>query len=47
MPNFGAMTSQHILYIPMVILLGMILGYIAGSRAVRAEYERQRRKMKE
>ncbi|EYF04345.1 hypothetical protein [Chondromyces apiculatus] len=47
MPNFGEMTSQHVLYIPAVLMIGMIVGYILGSRAVRAELERQRRRMKQ
>jgi hypothetical protein len=41
------MTPQHAIYIPMVLLLGLIIGYIAGSRAVRAEIERRRKRMKE
>ncbi len=47
MPNFGQMTSEHVLFIPCVLLVGVILGYTLGARAVRAEFERQRRRMKE
>lgn len=47
MPNFGEMTPQHAIYIPTVLMLGLIVGYILGSRAVRAELERRRRRMKE
>lgn len=47
MPNLGEMTPQHLLYIPVVLTLGLIIGYILGSRAVRAELERHRRRMKE
>ncbi|MGK3964431.1 MULTISPECIES: hypothetical protein [Sorangium] len=47
MPNIGEMTPQHALYIPVVLMLGLIIGYILGSRAVRAELERRRRRMKE
>jgi hypothetical protein len=47
MPDFGQMTPQHVIYIPSVLLLGLILGYIMGSRAVRAEMEKRRKRMKE
>jgi hypothetical protein len=44
---FEGITSQHLIYIPSVAFLGLIIGYIAGSRAVRAEYERRHKRMKE
>ena len=44
--DLGAMTPQHAIYIPMVAMIGLIVGYIAGSRAVRAEYEKRRRRLK-
>ncbi len=47
MPNFGQMTPQHVIYIPTVLLLGLIIGYILGARAVRAEVEKRRKRMKE
>lgn len=47
MPNFGQMTPQHVIYIPTALLLGLIIGYILGSRAVRAELEKRRKRMKE
>jgi hypothetical protein len=47
MPDFGQMTPQHVIYIPSVLLLGLILGYILGARAVRAELEKRRKRMKE
>lgn len=47
MPDFGQMTPQHIIYIPSVLLVGLVTGYILGARAVRAEMERRRRRMKE
>ena len=47
MPNFGEMTPQHAIYIPIVLMLGLVVGYILGSRAVRAELERHKRRMKE
>lgn len=47
MPDFGQMTPQHVIYIPSVLLLGLIVGYILGSRAVRAELDKRKRRMKE
>lgn len=41
------MSSAHLLYIPMVTLLGLVIGYIAGARAARADVERRKRRMKE
>lgn len=45
--DFGLMTAQHVIYIPSVLLVGMITGYVLGARAARAEIERRRRSMKE
>jgi hypothetical protein len=47
MPNFGQMTVQHVIYIPFILMMGMIVGYILGARAVRAELEKKKRRMKE
>lgn len=47
MPNFGEMTIQHVLYIPFALMIGLISGYVLGSRAVRAELEKKKRRMKE
>jgi len=44
---FSGITPQHVIYIPMVALMGLIIGYIAGSRAERADAERRRKRMKE
>jgi hypothetical protein len=41
------MTFEHIIYIPGVLLIGLILGYTMGARAVRAELDRVRRRMRE
>lgn len=40
------MTATHLLYIPLVFLLGLAIGYILGARAVRAELEKQRDRAK-
>jgi uncharacterized protein YneF (UPF0154 family) len=47
MPNFGQMTSQHVIYIPLVLLAGLVVGYLMGARAVRADLERKQQRMKE
>ena len=47
MPNFGEMSAQHVIYIPCVLMVGLVVGYILGARAVRSELERRRKKMKE
>ena len=47
MPNFGEMTSQHVIYIPCALLVGLVIGYVMGARAVRSELERRKRQMKE
>jgi hypothetical protein len=38
---------EHIIYIPAVMLLGIVIGFIMGSRAVRAEMERKRKRARE
>jgi hypothetical protein len=40
------MTFEHIIYIPGVFLLGLVIGYTLGARAVRAELERMKRRSK-
>ena len=39
-------TVAHIIYIPGVILVGLVLGYTMGARAVRAELERTKKRSK-
>lgn len=36
----GEMTFEHIIYIPGVLLVGLIVGYVMGARAVREEVKR-------
>lgn len=38
------MTSAHFLYIPAVLLLGIVLGWILGSRAAADAYAAQMRR---
>ena len=39
-------TVEHIIYIPGVLLVGVVLGYTMGARAVRAEMERLKKRAK-
>ena len=37
---------QHAIYIPVIALFGLIVGYMVGLRAARAEEERKRERLK-
>jgi hypothetical protein len=41
------MTAAHVFYIPCVLLLGMVVGYVMGGRAVRADLQKRRRRLRE
>jgi hypothetical protein len=41
------MTPEHVIFIPGVLLIGIVLGYIIGGRAARAELDKRRRRMRE
>jgi hypothetical protein len=38
---------EHFIFIPGILLIGLVLGYILGARAARAEIERRRRRARE
>ena len=38
---------EHFIFIPGVLLLGTVLGWVMGSRAARAEAEKRRRRARE
>jgi hypothetical protein len=38
---------EHFLFISGVLLIGVVIGYIMGARAARAELERRRRRARE
>jgi hypothetical protein len=38
---------EHFIFIPGILLIGIVLGYVLGSRAVRAEMEKRRRRARE
>jgi hypothetical protein len=41
------MTSAHFVYIPCVVLVGIVIGWILGGRAARDFYENEKRKAEE
>lgn len=42
--DFSKMPSSHFLFIPGVLLIGIVLGWILGSRAARDAYASELRK---
>jgi hypothetical protein len=40
------MTQGHLLYIPLIALLGMAFGYVMGANAVRRELQEAKRRAK-
>jgi hypothetical protein len=41
------MTPEHVIFIPGVLLIGMVLGYIFGARATRTDMARRQKRMRE
>lgn len=42
--NFADMPSSHFLFIPGVLLIGIVIGWILGSRAARDAYAAELKK---
>ena len=42
--NFAEMPSTHFIFIPSVLLIGVVVGWILGSRAARDAYAAELRK---
>ncbi len=40
-------SAAHVVFIPAVLLVGMVLGYVMGARAVRAEIAKQKSRRRE
>ena len=38
---------EHLIFIPGVLLIGLVMGYVMGARAARNEIERRRRRARE
>jgi hypothetical protein len=47
MSDIAQITPEHVIFIPSVLLLGLVVGYTLGARAVRAELVKRRTRMKE
>ena len=45
--NFAEMPSSHFLFIPSVLLIGVIIGWVLGSRAARDAYGAELRRREE
>jgi hypothetical protein len=40
-------TSSHVLFIPAVLMVGMFIGFILGTRAARNQFDLQRKREQE
>jgi proteasome assembly chaperone (PAC2) family protein len=38
---------EHFIFIPGVLLIGIVIGYIMGARSAKAELDRRRRRARE
>jgi hypothetical protein len=45
--NFSEMTSAHFIFIPAVLLLGIVIGWILGSRAAADAFQAELRRREE
>jgi hypothetical protein len=43
----GTPGPEHFIFIPGILLIGIVVGYILGARAVRAELEKRKRRARE
>jgi len=47
MPDFGNMTAAHFVFIPAVLLVGVVIGWILGSRAAADAYAAELKRREE
>ena len=45
--NFGQMTAAHFLFIPAVLLIGIVIGWILGGRAAQDAFAMEMKKREE
>jgi hypothetical protein len=45
--NFGEMPSTHFIFIPAVLLIGIVIGWVLGARAARDAFAVELRKREE
>jgi hypothetical protein len=43
----GTPGPEHFIFIPGVLMIGLVLGYIMGTRAARADMEKRRKRARE
>lgn len=47
LPDFGNMTAGHFVFIPAVLLVGIVIGWILGSRAAADAYAAELKRREE
>jgi hypothetical protein len=45
--NFSHMTSAHLIFIPAVLLIGVVIGWVLGSRAAQDAFAAELRRREE
>lgn len=45
--NFSNMTSAHLIFIPAVLLIGVVIGWVLGSRAAQDAFAAELRRREE
>jgi Tfp pilus assembly protein PilF len=45
--NFSEMTSAHFIFIPAVLLIGIVIGWVLGSRAAADAYQAELKRREE
>ena len=45
--NFSEMTSAHFIFIPAVLLIGNVIGWVLGSRAAADAYQAELKRREE
>jgi hypothetical protein len=45
--NFGEMTAAHFIFIPAVLLLGIVIGWVLGGRAAQDAFAAELRRREE
>ena len=45
--NFSHMTSAHLIFIPAVLLIGVVIGWVLGSRAAQDAFAAEMRRREE
>ena len=45
--NFGEMSAAHFLFIPAVMLIGIVIGWVLGSRAAQDAFAAELRRREE